>query len=151
MKSFLKIAAVLMGEIVAVSDNGFLPCQNIEIGPEHIFVNPSTYKCRLCLLIRDRPRAHSRLEARFEGNILALLKTAPSLTSPDTRRLEMDLSNSSLFQRMICERGKSGTKPSEEMKLIAKNAAMPFEREVSKNPFLIGKKEDVMEGVISFG
>lgn len=152
-KNFLKIATTLMRIVVAVREKGSLSCQNIEIDPCHIFVDPSTYRCYLIYFPIDKrltPDVYT-FENALRSNILAILKTTPSLDSPDAKRFERDLLDSSLPLKMIYERWGSESKARRgEMKLVAENAAASFELQVTKDSFIIGRKKDAVDGVIPF-
>ena len=97
--------------------------------------------------------------------MIKLIQNLHSISSPKTMQLAMDLSNGKLSLEDIYSRNKSSavseTKESyqrvpvipqrdKRVKLIATNASIPFEIVVTKDEFTIGKKQELVDGAITF-
>lgn len=166
-RSFITIVANLFANIVAVKNNGFLSCQNIDVSSEHIFVEPSTYKVSLVYLpIGKRLYSDvSTFENELRTSLIKIIQDFPSLSSPKTKQLIDDLSNvmisiegiySKIKETTVAEKkgGAGGigevVSMARSMKLIAMNAPVSFEIAITKDEFTIGRKQELVDGVIPF-
>ena len=167
-ESFLTIVANLFADIIAVKNNGFLSCQNIDISAEHIFVDPATYKISLVYLPIGKRLFYdiSAFENELRTSLIKFIQGIPSISSPKTLQLAADLSSGILTLEGIYSKIK-GTTTAEKtvsfeqnggdivskhgnMKLIATNAPVPFEIMITRDEFTLGKKQELVDGVISF-
>lgn len=166
-KNFMTIVINLFADIIAVKNNGFLSCQNINITPEHIYVELSTYKIRLIYLPIKKRLFYdvSSFENELRSNLIKFVQDIPTLSSPKTMQLASDLSNGMLTLESIYSKFNGSTVAERQvtyghigkvvhnngnMKLIAINAPVPFEIVITKDEFTLGKKQELVDGVISF-
>lgn len=167
-ESFLIIVTNLFADIIAVKNNGFLSCQNIDISAEHIFVDYATCKISLVYLPIGKRLFYdiSAFENELRTSLIKFIQGMPSISSLKTVQLAEDLSNAKLTIEDIYSKIK-GTTISEKktsfkqnndniisnhsnMKLIAINAPVPFEITITGDEFTLGKKQELVDGVISF-
>lgn len=166
-ETFITIVTNLLTNIIAVKNNGFLSCQNIDISFERIFVDPSTYKISLVYLPIGKRLFYdvSAFENELRTSLIKFIQSIPSLSSPKTMQLAADLSNGMLTLEGIYSKINGTTVVEKKvssgyigevvpnngnMKLIATNAPVPFEIAITKDEFTLGKKQEVVDGVISF-
>lgn len=167
-KNFLTIVTNLFADIIAVKNNGFLSCQNIDVSSEHIFIDPSTYKISLVYLPIGKRLFYdiSAFENELRTSLIKFIQGIPAISSPKTMQLAADLANGMFTIESIYSKIK-GTTVSEKktvfeqksdnivsnhrnMKLIATNAPVPFEITITRDEFTLGKKQELVDGVISF-
>jgi len=165
-ESFLTIVANLFADIIEVKHNGFLSCQNIDISFDRIYVDPSTYKVSLVYLplsnkIYDDP---SNFENEVRTGFVKMIAGAPNLSSAKIMQFSADLSNGTLTMEDLYNRIKGGNGanpvPSSNdngtvdefntLRIIAMNSPTKVEIVVTKDEFVIGKKAELCDGVISF-
>lgn len=166
-EGFMTIVTNLFADIISVKNNGFLSCQNIDISPEHIYIEPSTYKISLVYLPIGKRLFYdiSAFENELRTSLIKFVQSIPSLSSPKTMQLVTDLSNSMLTLEGIYSKNKGTTVVEKKvsyghigevmpntgsLKLIATNAPVPFEITITKDEFTLGKKQELVDGVISF-
>lgn len=166
-ESFMVICANLFADIIDVKGNGFLSCQNIDISFERIYVDTATYKVSLVYL----PVAQrlfddsSSFENELRTSLIKLIQGISTLSTPKTVQFATNLANGTLSIESIYTSIKSGKAPTPsfhnhsvpdtsgnqgQMKLVAMNAPTRIEIVVTKNEFAIGKKAELVDGVISF-
>ena len=166
--SFLTIVSNLFSNIIDVTHNGFLSCRNIDIAFERIYVDPATYKVSLVYLpVGERIFDDiASFENELRTNLVKLISGIPSLASPKMLRFSDDLSNGTLTLEDLCVRIKGGreigTAPVQPvagdtagnrpgtLRIIAMNAPSHVEIVVTKDEFIIGKKRELVDGVVSF-
>lgn len=166
-ESFMVICANLFADIIDVKGNGFLSCQNIDISFERIYVDTATYKVSLVYL----PVAQrlfddsSSFENELRTSLIKLIQGISTLSTPKTVQFATNLANGTLSIESIYTSIKSGKAPISsphnrpvpdtsgnqgQMKLVAMNAPTRIEIVVTKNEFTIGKKAELVDGVVSF-
>ncbi len=160
--SFLTIVANLFSDIIEVEHNGFLSCQNIDISFDRVYVDPSTYKVSLVYLplskrIYDDP---SSFENEVRTSLVKLISGVSNLSSAKTMQFSADLSNGTLSMEDLLNRIKGGKGTSSDddgtpagcnsLRMIAMNAPTRVEIVVTKDSFVIGKKAELCDGVVSF-
>ncbi len=169
---FLTIMGNLISDIIDVKHNGFLLCRNVDISFEHIYVDPATYKVRLVYLPLNK-RAfddYASFENELRTSLVKLISVTSSIASQKVMQFSADLSNGTLSLDDLLTRIKGGNISSASvqpvqnmqtaqnipvpvrgaMKIVALNAPMRVELVVTKDNFVIGKKPDLCDGVISF-
>lgn len=163
--SFLNVAANLIENVLQVGRNGFLSCQNIDLSPERIYIEPLTYKVSLVYLPLSK-RMYDDIPA-FENELrtglVKMISDYPNLSSPKTLQFAVDLSNGALSVedlRYCVKKGKPidplretvkrEQPPKGRLRIVAMNAPMRVEIEVTKDSFVIGKKPEIVDGVVSF-
>ncbi len=166
-ENFMVICANLFADIIDVKSNGFLSCQNIDISFERIYVDTATYKVKL-IYIPVAQRLFddtSSFENELRTSLVKLIQGISTLSTPKTVQFATNLSNGTLTIESIYTSIKSGKTPvptphSEpdtsasgnqgRMKLVAMNAPSRVEIVITKNEFTIGKKAELVDGVIGF-
>ena len=166
---FMAIITNLLSNILAVNQNGFLSCQNIDISFEKIFVDSSTYKVALIYLPISK-RFHSdesTFENELRANLVKRISEMTVLSSPQIVQFVADLSNGLLSIKDLYDRIKGGKtfdssgetsnrdqkgniEIGKKLRIVAMNAPMRVEVEVTKDNFVIGKKAAIVDGVVSF-
>ncbi len=159
---FLTIISNLISNIIDVKNNGFLSCQNIEISFERIYINPTTYKVSLVYLPLSKRMfddSHA-FENELRTNLVKLISENSSISNSKTVNFSNDLSNGSLTLEDLQDRlkgsksrktaGVSNMNTRGTLRLIAMNAPETLIIEINKDEFVIGKKQDQVDGVISF-
>lgn len=162
---FITIVTNLLSDILEVKSNGFLSCSAVDISMEHIYVEPATCKVSLVYLPTNVKAFEDTLvfENEVRTGLIKIISSIPSLSSPKTMQLSADLSNGTLSVEDIYNRIKSeglsvngvvdnenSYLPPVQMKIIAINSPNRVEIIINKNEFVIGKKPELCDGVISF-
>lgn len=166
-ENFMVICANIFSDIIDVKSNGFLSCQNIDISLERIYVDTATYKVSLVYI----PVAQrlfddiSGFENELRTSLIKIIQGLSTLSTPKTIQFAANLSNGSLSIESIYTSIKSGKAPIPDpliepvtdsqnnhgqMKLVAMNAPNRIEIVISKSEFTIGKKAELVDGVIGF-
>lgn len=165
-ESFLTIVSNLLSNIVDVKHNGFLSCQNIDIAFDRVYVDPATHKVSLVYLPLNKRMFDdaSAFENELRTSLVKLISGISTLSTAKTMQFSADLSNGSLTLEDLQNRIKGGkgvapvvapphTDTSGEagkLRIIAMNAPTRVEIEVTKDEFVIGKKQELVDGVVSF-
>lgn len=165
---FLSILASLFSNLCQVKSNGFLTCKNIDASFARLYIEPSTCRVRLVYLPLKRafyPDDYAFL-TQVRTELIRVAENTPGLDAPDVKRAVAVLQNGTLGLEDLCLKlnGKSpdaapAAVPTQAapqvppanttLHLIAVNAGAPFQINVTKSVFLIGKNEN-NDGVISF-
>lgn len=168
-ESIVTVISNLVSAILDVKQNGFLSCGNIDLSVDKIFVSPSTYMVKLVYLPLAKKLNNdiSALEFALRIDLVNIISGIPLLSSPKTMRLCSDLSDVRLGMeelheniKALCIRNTSSVvkddtirtvenKPA-RLALISKNLPEVFRIDVDKDPFIIGKKREAVDGVIAF-
>lgn len=166
--SFMTISANLIADIIDVKNNGFLSCQNIDVSLEHIYVDPATYKVSLVYLpIGQRLFDDiSSFENELRTSLVKLIQSISTLSAPKTIQFSANLSNGAMTLEALYTTVKTGKMPSHtvdvssggsvssnaqmNMYVIAMDAPTRVEIAITKDEFILGKKQEIVDGVISF-
>lgn len=160
--NFLTIVSNLLTDIIDVKHNGFLSCQNIDISFERIYVDPTTYKVSLVYLPLNQHifEDNSSFENELRTGLVKLISGISTLSTSKTMQFSADLSDGTLTIEDLERRLKGGKidepftkdipKETGKLRIIAMNAPTRVEIEVTKDEFVIGKKPELCDGVISF-
>ncbi len=165
--SFLSIVTNLLANIIDVKNNGFLSCLNINIDFDHIYIDASNYQVKLVYIPTSRKvfSDNAQFENELRTSLIKLISKTASLSSSKNIQLMQDLSNGMLSMEDLYKRIKGnhntsaerpGTPPEQSTysdgscTIIAINAPVNLAIEVNKDEFVIGKKADSVDGVISF-
>lgn len=163
--SFMNIVSNLLRAVIEVKNNGFLSCQNIDLSFDKVFINGSNLKVNL-VYIPIQKYAYAD-DAAFEmclrEKLIEVIHQNPSLQSPTTASLERNLSDNTLALTALAGYVRGGesvqnhggasdqmASTPQQMRLIALHAPVRFELVVDRNEYIIGKKADAVNGVISF-
>lgn len=163
---FVIIMGNLLSTILEAKNNGFLSCQNIDLGLDHIFVDSATFQVYLIYLpLRNRlfdDAASFENELRTE--IIKLIQNTPALINTKTAKLAEDLANGTLsldhIERWL-KGGKSHIPPLKHVQsnsiknqrslmLIAMDASLHLELMIDKEEYTLGKSMTQVDGVLSF-
>ncbi len=158
---FITIISNILSDIIEVKNNGFLSCQNIDIAFEHIFVDPATYKVSLIYLPLSQhmfgDTAYFEIELRT--SLIKLISELSNLSSSKTIQLSSDLSNGGLtledlYNRLKGKGSVSRTRTENSsvrnVRIVSLNAPARVEIRITKDEFILGKKADKVDGVLSF-
>ncbi len=166
--SFMTISANLIADIINVKNNGFLSCQNIDISLEHIYVDPTTYKVSLIYLpVRQRLFDDvSSFENELRTSFVKLIQSISTLSTSKTIQFATNLSNGAMTLEDLYSTIKTGKMPIRNtdvssdgstpvdtqmtMRIIAMNSPTRVEIAITKDEFILGKKQEIVDGVISF-
>lgn len=163
--SFLTIVANLLSDIIEVKSNGFLSCQNIDVSFERIYIDPTTYKVSLVYLPLSKRiyDDNSTFENEIRTGLVKLISGISTLSSTKTMQFSADLSNGTLSIEDLYAHIKGGkssnskhaietpvTTSSGLLRIIAMNSPSRVELTVDKDEFVIGKKPELCDGVVSF-
>lgn len=162
---FMSIVVNLFADILKVRSNGFLSCQKVDISFEHIYVNPITLNVSLVYVPVNRTiySDQASFENEIRTGLIKLISGVSNLQSSATKQLSMDLSDGVLSMEDLYRRYKGGEdfrqskeKPERpkahatRLFLTAMHAPTRVEIQITKDSFVLGKKVDKVDGVISF-
>lgn len=140
---FLMIVQNLFANIIAVKNNGFLTCLNIDSSFEHIYVDQNTFKISLVYLPLNQHEYNdtSEFENVLRANLVRVISAVPSLSSREVMELSIDLQNGMLSIEDIYTKLSTGSTENgtSTLKLVALNAPTVFEFVVTKPEFSIGQ------------
>lgn len=162
--NFLSIVSNLFASIIEAKNHGFLSCKHIDISFEHIFIDPATLKVKLVYIpatinLYDDV---SSFESEIRINLIKLLSETSNISSSKTLYLSSDLQNGSISLDEIYSKlsgnsidssrniNSSSSSQPKQFKLIAMDIQPRVEIVVDKPEFVIGKKQSVVDGVVSF-
>lgn len=179
VENFILVVSKILEQIIAVKENGFISCKNIDISFDRVYVDPSTYKVSFIYLpVREH---FYEDDAFFENELRAsIVKTVfgnQSLSSPVTTQLVADLQNGSFTIRDLFVKYSSGNNirvsaapqqgnvmpnaqaaPSQAAPqtqasgpvLQAINGEPGFTITITKKDFVIGKKETEVDASVPY-
>ncbi len=171
-ENFMTIVSNLFGAILAVKNNGFLSCENIDISFEHIFVDANTYKVNLVYVPVEKGmfEDYASFESELRTTLIKTISAFPSFSTPNLFKLQSDLSDGrksleDVYNGMA--NGKTGYTGNTDYKktssgsirksildqtarLVAMNAPTHTEFVINKDSFLIGRNSSAVDGVVSF-
>ena len=163
-ESFLSIVSNLFGCIIEAKNHGFLSCKHIDISFDHIFIDPTTYKVKLVYIpaLNNLYDDTSSFESEIRISLIKIISEMSNISSTKTMYLSSDLQNGSVSLESIFSKlsGKSNNLNSHsgsnklqgtnQIKLVAMDVRPRFEVVINKPEFIIGEKQSVVDGVISF-
>lgn len=172
-ESFLMMLSNLFQDILNAKSNGFLFCGNVEQSFDKIFVDPNTLKVSLVYLPVSAHLFDDEIafESQLRSELVRVIRTSPSLTSPRTYALAEDLMDGTLSLEDLSARIKNGPaseaapgtaekpeKPEtpaapekkQELCLLAMNAPKKVKIRVQKDHFVIGKVGGAVDAGIDF-
>lgn len=156
-------------DIIEIKNNGFLLCQNIDISFDKIFVDPATFKVSLVYLPLSEKTFgdYSIFENELRTQLVKLIFSLPALSSPKTLDFSADLSDGRLSLEDLYSGIKSGKDPNRgstpiwppkgnppqkdvTVRMIAINAPVNIDIDITKDEFVIGRSTSAADGVIPF-
>ena len=164
--TLITVAVNLFASVIEVRNNGFLVCQCIDLSWDKIFVEQNTLKVKLVYLplsIRAFD-SYAEFESELRASIVKLISKVLPEGNDRLKQFASDLRNGSLSLEDVYNKSRNaGTPPISRhdrkdsiqtarapMKLVAMNAPGYFELVIDKDNMLIGKKQELVDKVISF-
>lgn len=164
--TFLTIVANLFADIETVNNNGFLSIRNVDISPDHIYVDPASCKVQLIYLPVSERLFEDRVafENTLRQNLMRLITVTPAVSSPLTHQLVADLSNNHCSLQAMCDKIREAHSemfgdnvtvriaPAKEtvVRITALNGPTNLQMVINKDSFVIGKSETGVDGTISY-
>lgn len=169
--SFMTIVTNIFADIIDVKNHGFLSCQNLDIAFDKIFIDPNTYKVKLIYLPSCRRlfSDESAFENELRTSMVKVITSFDNLASPKTTQFMADLTNGMYSVIDIYNRIKGGNPVSHgvgngqkspngkyfgeggnRVRIIAMGVSDGVELIVNKDRYVIGKKAESVDGVVSF-
>ena len=154
-KQIEKILSELLASILKIQKNGFLYCHNIDLLPYHIFVEPSKLQIKFTY-IPTKGTSYKDLyyfEDSLKQMLVSMLNKSGELIN---NRILEDLKNNSFSLIQIYQHIKTGVletyMPREKriVKLVSLNSVVHTEIVINKDEFILGKKQGLVDGVISY-
>lgn len=165
----INIVVNMFGSVVEVRNNGFLSSQNIDVSWDKIFVDPSTLKVKLVYLpinvkVFD---SYAEFESELRSSLIKLINKVIVQSDDRLDKFVIDLSNGSMSIEDIYNKYKgAGMSPlpkkenhkvitnsqqdNRVLKLVAMNAPGYFQVTLDRDDMLLGKKQEIVDAVISF-
>lgn len=150
-----KILSELLASVLKIQKNGFLYCHNIDLLPHHIFVEPSKLQIKFTY-IPTKGTSYKDLyyfEDSLKQMLVSMLNKSGKLIN---NRILDDLKNKSFSLIQIYQHIKTGTfethipKEKRIIKLVSINSLVHTEIIINKNEFILGKKQELVDGAISY-
>ena len=158
----LFIIGDLINKILAIKNNGFLSCQNINISIENIYIEPATNHCKLVYLPLNEklfPNQYS-----FESFFVTVLTEIIQSTSCLSFQKINDINNMIIEESYSIENialklynfNSSNSNLNEKVNsnkrlvLVATNSPSAFSLNVDKSSYIIGRKKSSVDGYIGF-
>lgn len=164
----ISVVINLFADVIEVRNNGFLACQSIDMSWDKIFVEQNTLKVKLVYIpvsvkVFD---SYAEFESELRSSIVKLINKVIVTSTGKLEQFVLDLSNGSLSLEDVYNKSRSsGTPPiipqnqppvhdvqdaGSTLKIVAMNAPSYFELVIDKDEMIIGKKPELVNGVISF-
>lgn len=155
----------IIAAIISVKKNGFLSYQNVVISLDHIFIDPATYTINLLYLplVKKLYKDGLTFESVLKSNIVKIIQDCESLSEQKRQMMINDFSNGfimleDLYTRLSGESAysindlvkKCKDKHKYQMKIVSLDAPTPVEILVSKDEFIIGRKQGSVDGLVTF-
>ncbi len=158
-EDFLLIVAELFKNITEIEENGFLVCKNLDLSIDKIFVDNNMQVYLIYLPLNNYDLDKYSFENNLRTNLINLINNTTNLYSESISKLSFYLSNSSytlsqLYQ-VICQLLNSQPKSNElkgqrPLLFSSVNAINGVNFRIDKPVFLIGKKSDEVDGLITY-
>lgn len=160
-ETFFRIAENILAAVIDVNSNGFLSCENIDISFDNVYVDLNTFRVRLIYIPVSQKifDDESSFESELRGNLRKIIDNSVNMQSPKAQKLASYLSNGTVSLEELykfIKTNKTGLSTGEapvakkKVKLVALDAPEKFELAVTKDEFLLGKKEGLVDGVIRY-
>lgn len=167
--TLINVVVNLFASVIEVRSNGFLACQCIDMSWDKIFVEQNTLKVKLVYLplsVRAFD-SYAEFESELRSSIVKLINKVITNTNDRLNQFVLDLCNGSLSLEDVYNKSRNaGTPPIMKqesniqtaqtqsscysIKLVAMNAPSYFEMVIDGDNVLIGKKQELVDKVISF-
>ncbi len=173
--AFVNVIANLLFAVNYVKQMGFLSCQNIDLSPEHLYVDTTTYKVGLTYLPINAAMCsnpYSNFDNEFRTALVEMISKMGFKDSLTLLKLKDDLLDSLKSLEDICkglnvkneenkpqkpvepvveeDRKKEPQLKERKLHIIALNGPTDCDFEVNKEEFVLGKDSTVVDGAITF-
>lgn len=165
-ENFMTIVSNLFSAVLAVKNNGFLSCENIDISFEHIFVDTNTYKVNLVYVPVEKGMFddYASFESELRTTLIKSISTFPTFSTQALFKLQADLSdgtktledvyNGMSKVKSVYKKTSSGSIRKsildQTARLVAMSAPTHTEFVIDKDSFLIGRNSSSVDGVVTF-
>ncbi|MBE6801976.1 MAG: FHA domain-containing protein [Ruminococcaceae bacterium] len=165
-ENFMTIVSNLFSAVLAVKNNGFLSCENIDISFEHIFVDTNTYKVNLVYVPVEKGMFddYASFESELRTTLIKSISTFPTFSTQALFKLQADLSdgtktledvyNGMSKVKSVYKKTSSGSIRKsildQTARLVAMSAPTHTEFVIDKDSFLIGRNSSAVDGVVTF-
>lgn len=168
-ETLIQVVINLFASVIEVRNNGFLACQCIDLSWDKIFVEQNTLKVRLVYLPLSEKAfdSYSEFESELRSSIVKLINKVIDDGTDRIKQFVQDLCNGSLTIEDVYNKSRNAGMPpiikqnrstpladtqntNSTIKLVAMNAPSHFELIIDKENVLIGKKQELVDKVISF-
>ena len=165
-ENFMTIVSNLFSAVLAVKNNGFLSCENIDISFEHIFVDTNTYKVNLVYVPVEKGMFddYASFESELRTTLIKSISTFPTFSTSALFKLQADLSdgtktledvyNGMSKVKSVYKKTSSGSIRKsildQTARLVAMSAPTHTEFVIDKDSFLIGRNSSSVDGVVTF-
>lgn len=167
--TLISVVVNLFASVIEVRNNGFLACQCIDLSWDKIFVEQNTLKVKLVYLplsVRAFD-SYAEFESELRSSIVKLINKVIVDVNERLKQFVLDLCNGSLSIEDVYNRSRNaGTPPISKkqdnapaipvsnaggmLKMVAMNAPSHFEMPIDRADILIGKKQEMVDAVISY-
>lgn len=167
--TLITVVTNLFASVIEVRNNGFLACQCIDLSWDKIFVEQNTLKVKLVYLPLSVKAfdSYAEFESELRSSIVKLINKVIVESNERLNQFVQDLCNGSLSLEDVYNRSRNAGAPpiikrdtdisstasnnrTELLKLLATNAPSHFELPIDRENMLIGKKQELVDGVIPF-
>lgn len=154
------ILGKLISGILKIKNNGFLTCENIDISPERLYVDPKTYEPHLIylpLVAENTEAKEATFSSALKKNLILALQMANNALVRDRENELLRILNGStndlddilknIINRTNEEDGADSTfvekpKASFGMELVSRDPKIPIRFKVNKSHISIGRRKD---------
>lgn len=167
--TLVNVVVNLFASVIEVRNNGFLACQCIDLSWDKIFVEQNTLKVKLVYLPLNVKAfdSYAEFESELRSSIVKLINKVIAEVNDRLKQFVLDLCNGSLSLEDVYNKSRNMNVPpiirqesgkpeaqmqraSDSIKLVAMNAPSYFELTIDREDVLIGKKQELVDKVISF-
>ena len=167
--TLVNVVVNLFASVIEVRNNGFLACQCIDLSWDKIFVEQNTLKVKLVYLPLNVKAfdSYAEFESELRSSIVKLINKVIAEVNDRLKQFVLDLCNGSLSLEDVYNKSRNMNMPpiirqesgkpaaqmqreSDSIKLVAMNAPSYFELTIDREDVLIGKKQELVNKVISF-
>lgn len=165
----INVVINLFASVIEVRNNGFLACQCIDLSWDKIFVDQNTLKVKLVYLPLSIKTfdSYAEFESELRTGIVQLINKIFMDTNERLNQFVLDLCNGSLSLEDVYNKSRNMGGPpiikqetsapvtqtpiqSDRIKLVTMNTSVHLELEIDADNVLIGKKQELVDKVISF-
>mgnify|MGYP004499954005 CR=1 FL=1 len=165
---FLSVLRSFVHAMDAVKNNGFLSCQNLVITPQKIYVDANTYQVKLIYipLLQKNYKSEEDLQMAVKNCLQVVTDQRGAAQSNLMQQVisqleDMSFTVEKLKNVLYGEKNSSSSKEKRAenlmqksapkvLTLISMNTPERVELRITKDEFIIGKKQGVVDGMLTF-